>query len=117
MTTVTISKINNLIKVTAHDHAYGSEMVCNAVSVMIYSLEAWILNNPELVKSHESDFRPGDAYIKFVATDAEVFSILDFIVTGLLQVENTYGRQFIAVNVSEEIKSLLGGKFIDSCVV
>lgn len=111
MTTVTFTRINNQIKVSAYDHAYGSEMVCNAVSVMMYSLEAWLLNNPEMVKRHTSEFRPGYANIEFKAIEGEVYTILDFIICGLRQVENTYGRQFIALNVSKDIEKLVRTRF------
>ena len=111
MTTVTFSKIGSRIKVCAHDHAYGSEMVCNAVSVMMYSLEAWILNNPKAVKNHESDFKPGEAIISFSPEDCDVYTILGFVIIGLAQVEHTYGRQFIALNVSKEILTLTGANF------
>lgn len=111
MTTITFSKTNNQIKVTAHDHAYGSEMVCNAVSVMMYTLEAWCLNNSDLIKHHSSDFRAGDAYVSFIPNDCEVYAILGFMIIGLAEIEHNYGRQFLALSVSDEIKKLTGVSF------
>lgn len=111
MTTITFTKTNNQIKVVAHDHAYGSQMVCNAVSVMMYTLEAWLLNNTDLVKHHVSDFKSGDASIAFIPNDCDVYTVLGFIIIGLAEIEHNYGRQFIALSVSDEIKSLTGVKF------
>lgn len=111
MTTVTFTKINNLIRISAHDHTYEPQMVCNAVSVMMYSLEAWLINNRSLVKKHESDFKAGDAVITIIPDDWEVYSILDFIICGLEQIEHTYGRQLLALNVSKELEEVLGTRF------
>lgn len=111
MTTITFSKKNNQIRVTAHDHAYGSEMVCNAVSVMMYTLEAWLLSNTDLVKHHVSEFKSGDAWISFIPNDCEVYTVLGFMIVGLAEIEHNYGRQFIALSVSDEIKKLTGARF------
>ena len=108
MTTVTFSENNNLIRVTAHDHAYGSEIVCNGVSVLMYALEAWLLNHPDCVCNHESEFKSGRAEIEFVPTSDEVYQILGFVYEGLLQVEYSYGEKFIRVNASEGLRKLMG---------
>lgn len=107
MTTVTFSMIENRVKVCAVDHAYGCEIVCNGISIMMYSLEAWILNHSDCVKGHESEFKPGRAEIEFTPIESEVFDILGFVVLGLEQIEHTYGRKFITVNVSEALKTLI----------
>ena len=107
MTTVTFSKIENRVKVCAYNHAYGSEIVCNGISIMMYSLEAWLLNHSDYVRGHESEFKPGRAEIEFTPIEAEVYDILGFVIEGLEQVEHTYGRQFITVNVSEALKTLI----------
>ena len=111
MTTITFMKLGNRIKITAHDHAYGSEMVCNAVSVMMFSLEAWLVSNPEMVKHHESEFKSGHAEIEFTPIEAEMYTILGFVILALAEIELNYGRDFIALNVSEEIKELTGARF------
>lgn len=111
MTTVTFTKTNNEIRVSAHDHAYGNSAVCNAVSGMMFSLEAWILNNPDCVKKHSSDFKAGDARVSFVAVAPEVYTVLGFMIVGLAQVEHNYGRKFLTLNVSDEVKSLVGVRF------
>ena len=111
MTTVTIQKNHNKIKLSAHDHAYGSNEVCNGISTLFYSMEAWILNNPERVQKHESEFKPGEAYIEFLSQDYGIYEILKFVIIGLVEMEHSYGKRFISVNVSDDIKNLVGVSF------
>ena len=107
MTTVTFSMDDNRIRVFALDHAYGSQMVCNGISIMLYYLEAWLLNNPGSNRGHESEFKPGRAEILFIPNEARVFDILGFVIEGLEQVEYSYGSEFITVKVSEALKNLI----------
>ena len=107
MTTVTISKYNNRIRVSAIDHAYGSEAVCAGISVMMYALEAWLLNHHDYVRAHESRFKSGQAEIEFLPLDPKAYTILGFIADGLEQVEHSYGKQFLTVNVADELKELI----------
>lgn len=111
MTTITFLKLGNRIKISAHDHAYGSEMVCNAVSIMLFSLEAWLESCPDMIKNHESEFKPGHAEIEFTPVECEIYTVLAFIIVALYEIEVNYGRKFIALNVSEEIKELTGARF------
>lgn len=108
MTTVTFSNRHNHIRVTAYDHAYGSDAVCNGISALLYSLESWLLNHPKEVKAHESDFVSGKAEIEFIPASINVLKILGFVYQGLRQIEHTYGKNFISVNVSEELEELMG---------
>ena len=108
MTTVTFSEDNNRIRVTAIDHAYGSDAVCNGVSIMMYSLESWLLNNSDSISGHESEFKSGKAEIEFTSVSNKVYTVLDFVRQGLEQVEYTYGDKFLKVNVSEKLKTHMG---------
>lgn len=108
MTTITFSKDNKTIRVEANDHAYGSDVVCNGISALIYSLESWLINHPNSVKCHESEFKTGKVKIEFVPIDPKVFIILGFVYGGLLQIEYSYGRKYICVNAPDEVKDLMG---------
>ena len=107
MTTVTLSKYNNRVRVSAIDHAYGSEQVCAGISVMMYALEAWLLNHHEYIRAHESRFKSGQAEIEFTPVSPTVYAVLGFVADGLEQVEHSYGKKFITVNVADELKNLI----------
>lgn len=106
MTTVTISMIENRVKVCAVDHAYGSNLVCAATSILMFTLEAWLLNHSDYVKKHKGELKPGKTEIEFIPVKAEVYDILGFLFEGLDQLEHSYG-EFLSVNVSEALKTLI----------
>lgn len=117
MTTVTIDSTKRIVRITAKDHAYGNDKVCNGISTLLLTLESYLVNNPERISKHKSHIEPGDIEIMFAVKRFEMYAILEFVIIGLLQIENEYGNEFISVNVSDEINSLMGGKFSTTSVV
>ena len=106
MTTVSFALINKRVRVTATEHTMS--LVCHGVSAFMFALESYLLNHSDLAKHHKSDFKAGYAEIEFTPLEWDIYPILGFIYEGLLQIEHTYGKQFLVVNISENLKSLLG---------
>ena len=108
MTTISFVRDDhrNTIRVSAHNHTQS--IVCNAVSMMMYSLESWLINHSDYVKSHESEFKSGDAYIEFVPRKSEIYIILAFIYEGLLDLEYSYGKELVSISCDDTLKMLMG---------
>lgn len=106
MTEITISMKYDKVKIRAKGHATGSEQVCSAISALMYSLEAWIINNPDCVRKYFSDFEAGDVHIEFIPVESESYTALEFLVTGLVSLAKNYG-EYVTVSVSSEISHLL----------
>lgn len=105
MTTVTFSQKGSRIIVSAREHATGSPEVCSGISMMLCTLEAWLINNPDNWIFHRGRLDPGDTVIEFVPAKYEVYTILDYIILGLKQLEYSYGKEFVTVKVEETLEN------------
>lgn len=106
MTKIKIDKKDDRVVIKAKGHATGSNEVCSAISALICSLEAWIVNNPDCVRKHFSDIEAGDVHIEFVPVESESYTALEFLVIGLVNLAKNYG-EYVTVSVSSEISHLL----------
>lgn len=107
MTTIDVITINDTFRITAYDHATGSEKVCAAISTLMYTLEGWLINNPSSSKNHISELKSGYAFIEFEMLDDKAKAVTSAIVFGLMQLENAYG-DYLKVRIDKEsIKTFL----------
>lgn len=106
MTKIKIDKKDDRVVIKAKGHATGSEQVCSAISTLIYSLEAWIANNPDCIKKHFCELDEGEAFISFIPVESESYTALEFFVVGLVNIAKSY-EEYVTVSVSSEISHLL----------
>ena len=89
MTTINVSKADNIYRIEATGHATGSEKVCSGVSAILYALAGWLINNDEHVTYAKRKLKSGDAFIEF-SGDEKAKAVYDMAVIGLLQIEQSY---------------------------
>lgn len=109
MTRVNISKEGEKIKIKANGHATGSDMACNAISALVFTLEAWIVNNSFSVRKHYSSFDLGDATIEFIPVESDSYTALEFFIIGMIEIEHNYS-EYMELNLDSEVYSLIGTK-------
>lgn len=106
MTKVSISQTDGHTMITAYDHATGSAQVCSAISCLMYTLEGWLRNNEKKVKNHRAVFNDGYAVVEFDAKDYEVYTVLGFVILGLMQIEKTY-EDYLKTRIDSDILAMV----------
>ena len=102
MTKISITQADGHITVTAYDHATGSSEVCSAISCLMYTLEGWLKNNEKKVKNHRATFEDGYAVVEFDVKDYAVYTVLGFVIIGLMQIEKSY-EGYLKTQIDDDI--------------
>lgn len=87
MTEVTLRRDGRRYEVAASGHATGSPEACAAVSVLIFTLDAFMQNAPVFVI--EERLEPGDALLQF-SGDKEAEDAFDMITLGFLMLQERF---------------------------
>ena len=110
MTNIDVFMKENTVIIKAKGHATGNNSVCGAISGMMFALEAWLVNNKDLVRKHSFDFDEGESRIEFIPVESESFTVLEFVLIGLYEFEQNY-REYMKLNISDDISHLLRTRF------
>ena len=100
MITVTVSKKNNLyVSFTSKGHA-GYDIICAAVSALVIntvnSLEQL---TGDQIQAEESDGFVSFSFVKPVTKEGTL--LMDSLVLGLTEIENSYSKRYLKVKVRE----------------
>lgn len=91
MTSVTFEHKCAEYKISAKEHATGSEAACAAVSGLMYALAGYLINAERegIVQDVRGHLSPGDAVQQWCG-GSEAEAVYDLVVIGLMQIARSY---------------------------